>query len=377
MSGEGHANGVQASASAVLEGGRVHARKIGRDMRGTESSKERLEPVAVPQRAAVVVTRGGIVESQHAIRYAVADAHGAIVESAGDIDTPTFLRSAAKPLICAAVVESGAADRFGFTDAELAIAAGSHSGEPFHVQAVQSMLGKIGLDVSALQCGAHPPVHEPSAAALAKQGVTPTALHNNCSGKHASILALSLQLEAPVATYLSADHPAQRYILEACSEMFDVPLDRIVVGVDGCGIPVVAVPLRASTAFYARFADSDMLPPRWKAPLERVRRAMVNNPRYVAGTGRFDTDLMRATFPHICCKGGAEGFHATASIQNRIGVCCKVADGNYRAIAPFVIETLASLGALSHDEAALLDRHRHPLVRNHAGVVVGEIRAIV
>ena len=345
-------------------------------MRSAESPPKGFEPVAVPQRAAVVVTRGGIAESQHAIRYAVADAEGAIVESAGDIDTPTFLRSAAKPLICAAVVESGAADRFAFTDAELAIAAGSHSGESFHVQAVKSMLKKIGLDESALQCGAHPPVHEPSAAALAKQGIAPTAVHNNCSGKHASILALALQLGAPVGTYLSADHPAQRYILQSCAEMFDVAPDEMVVGVDGCGIPVVAVPLRTSAAFYARFADTEKLPPRWREPLERVRRAMVNNPRYVAGTGRFDTDLMRATFPHICCKGGAEGFHATASIQNRMGMCVKVADGNYRAVAPFVVETMVSLGAVSHEEAALLERHRRPLVRNHAGAVVGEIRAI-
>ncbi len=345
-------------------------------MRSTTPSEEHLEPVAVPQRAAVVVTRGGIVESQHAIRYAVAEPSGAIIESAGDIDSPTFLRSAAKPLICAAVVESGAADRFGFNDAELAIAAGSHSGEPFHVDAVKSMLKKIGLDVSALQCGAHPPVHEPSAAALVKRGIAPTAIHNNCSGKHAAILALSLQLGAPVATYLSPDHPAERYILDACAEMFDVPRDGMVVGVDGCGIPVVAVPLRVSAAFYARLSDPETIAPRWREPLERVRRAMTNNPRYVAGTGRFDTDLMRATYPHICCKGGAEGFHALASMQRRIGQCTKVADGNYRAIAPFVTQTLATLGAIAPEEAALLERHRHPLARNHAGVVVGEIRAV-
>jgi len=345
-------------------------------MRTTERPDERLEPIASPQRAAVVVTRGGIVESQHYIRYAVADSSGAIVESAGDLDAPTFLRSSAKPLICAVVVASGAADRFGFTDAELAIAAGSHSGEPYHVEAVASMLEKIGLREDALQCGPHPPIHEPSAAALLKAGEPPRRIHNNCSGKHSGILALAVHLGAPIDNYLSAENPAQRAILAGCAEMFDVPEASMIVGVDGCGIPAVAVPLRVSAAFFARFADSARLPTRWRAPLERVRRAMVNNPQYVAGTGRFDSDLMRATFPNVACKGGAEGFHAAADIQHAVGMCVKVSDGNYRAVSPFVIERLVGLGALTPDEAALLEKHRHPHVTNHAGMVVGEIRAV-
>lgn len=346
-------------------------------MRTTEERREGVpEPFVVPQRAAVVVTRGGIVESQHFVRYAVAEASGAVVESAGDIDAPTFLRSSAKPMICAAVVASGAADHFGFTDAELAIAAGSHSGESYHVEAVSSMLEKIGLDASALQCGPHPPIHEPSAAALTKAGIAPGRIHNNCSGKHAAILALAVHIGAPTATYLSPGNPAERNILAACAEMFGVPEQSMIVGVDGCGIPAVAVPLRTSAAFYARFAEPTALPSRWREPLDRVRRAMVNNPQYVAGTGRFDTDLMRATFPNTACKGGAEGFHASAMSHRGIGMCIKVADGNPRAVAPFVVERMVALQALSDEEAALLEMHRRPLVKNHAGTVVGEIRAV-
>lgn len=345
-------------------------------MRTAEPSDNKLEPIDVPRRASVVVTRGGIVESQHAIRYAIADSAGRILQSAGDIEAPTFLRSSAKPLICAAVVESGAADRFGFTDVDVAIAAGSHSGEPYHIEAVRRMLTKIGLDESALQCGAHPPVHEPSAAALVKAGIPATPIYNNCSGKHTAILALARHLGASTQDYLAPTNPAQVRILAACAEMFDVPEASIIVGVDGCGIPVVAVPLQTSATFYARFADSAALPARWREPLECVRRAMVNNPTYVAGTGRFDTDLMRAAFPNIVCKGGAEGFHAAAAIPKGIGACTKIADGNYRAISPFVIERLLELGALTDDEAALVGRHRHPAVRNHAGTVVGEIRVV-
>lgn len=345
-------------------------------MRTTERPNEKFEPIASPQRASVVVTRGGIVESQHYIRYAVADSAGAIIEGAGDLDAPTFLRSSAKPLICAVVVASGAADRFGFTDAELAIAAGSHSGEPYHIEAVASMLEKIGLDTSALQCGPHPPIHEPSAADLASEGKQPGRIHNNCSGKHSGILALAVHLGAPIQNYLSPENLAQRTILSGCAEMFGVPEASMVIGVDGCGIPAVAVPLHVSAAFFARFADSAKLPNRWREPLERVRRAMVNNPQYVAGTGRFDTDLMRATFPNIACKGGAEGFHAAADIQHALGMCVKISDGNYRAVSPFVIERLVGLGALGPDEAALIEKHRHPQVTNHAGMIVGEIRAV-
>lgn len=336
----------------------------------------RLEPIASPPRAAVVVTRGGVVESQHAIRYAVADPTGAIVESAGDIDAPTFLRSSAKPLICATVIQSGAADRFGFTDVELAVAAGSHSGEPYHIEAVQSMLAKAGLDESALRCGPHPPVHEPSAAALAAAGEKPRAIHNNCSGKHAAILALAAHLGAPTSEYLVPSNAAEQAIIAACSELFGVPSAQIPIGVDGCGIPVVAVPVRNSATLYARIADVASLPPKWREPIERVRRAMVNHPAYVAGTGRFDTDLMRATFPNVACKGGAEGFHATAAIERKLGMCVKVADGNYRAVSPFVIERLLALGAIDDDAAALLENHRHPAVKNHAGKAVGEIRAV-
>jgi L-asparaginase II len=345
-------------------------------MQTRDRQKPNLTPVKVSDHPWVVVTRGGIVESEHFVRYAVADASGAIVESEGDIDAPTFLRSSAKPLICAVVVASGAADRFGLSDAELAMAAGSHSGEPYHVEAARSMLEKIGLDPSALACGAHPPLDESSAETLASLGRRPDPVHNNCSGKHSAILALAVHLGASPDTYLSPDHPAQKAILAGCADMLGVAQESMVVGVDGCGIPVIAVPLRTSAQFFARFADSSRLPSRWRGPLERVRRSMVNYPQYVAGTGRFDTDLMRAAYPNVACKGGAEGFHASSAIHRGIGMCVKVADGNYRAVSPFVIERMLALGTLGAEEAALIENHRRPAVRNHAGAIVGEIVAI-
>jgi L-asparaginase II len=328
------------------------------------------------RRPAVVVVRGGIVESQHLLRYAICDARAELLESAGDVDAPTYLRSSAKPLICTVIVESGAADRFGFTEEQLAIIAGSHSGEPHHIAAVHDMLAKIGLTESALRCGPHPPIHEPSAEALVAAGERPRRIHNNCSGKHAGILSLAVHLGADVATYLRPDNAAQQAILRGYAEMLGLAQSEMALGVDGCGIPVVAVPMRASATFFAKFVRPERLPKRWQEPSQRVRRAMIDHPGYVAGSGRFDTDLMRAAYPDIACKGGAEGFHASAAAAAGIGMCAKVADGNYRAIPPFVIARLASRNVLDRGAVAALDRHRNPPLRNHAGDIVGEIRAV-
>jgi L-asparaginase II len=335
-----------------------------------------LTPFDTGSAPAVVVTRGGIVESEHFLRHALARPDGAIVSSVGDIDAPAFMRSSAKPLICAAVVASGAADRFGFTDQELAVAAGSHSGEPYHVAAVRSMLAKIGLSERALACGPHPPLNEPSAKALVAAGEAPGAIHNNCSGKHAAILALAVFRGAAPAGYLAADHPAQVEILKGCAALLGVAPDSMVVGVDGCGIPVIGVPMRAAAACFARFSELERFPAAWREPIRRVVGAMTAFPQYVAGTGRFDTDLMTAGAGAIACKGGAEGYHASAALAQRLGMTVKVADGNYRAIGPFVTKTHVQHGVLSRAQAGALARHADPKIKNYAGTVVGEVVAL-
>ncbi|MBV8170595.1 MAG: asparaginase [Candidatus Eremiobacteraeota bacterium] len=324
----------------------------------------------------VIVTRAGITESEHFIRHALARADGTIVSSSGDIDGPTFMRSSAKPLICAVVVASGAADRFGFTDQELAVAAGSHGGESYHVAAVASMLQKIGLGEDALACGPHPPLHEPSAKALVAAGIEFGRIHNNCSGKHAAILALAVHRGAPTKGYLAADHPAQREVIEGCAALLGIDTRSMAIGVDGCGIPVIGVPMRAAAVCFARFGDLDALPAAWREPLRRVVGAMTAFPRYVAGTGRFDTDLMEAGGGAIACKGGAEGYHATSMLSSAMGLAAKVADGNYRAVGPYVVTALGRAGALDRAQTQALSRHAHPAIKNHAGVVVGEISAL-
>jgi len=321
------------------------------------------------------VTRGPLVESAHRIAACASDDRGRVLAAFGTIDVPFYLRSAAKPFIAAAIVASGAADRFGFDARELAVIAASHNAEPFHLDAVRAILAKIGLDEAALQCGAHPPNYEPAAAALAAAGERPTAIHNNCSGKHAGILALCLAIGAPIETYLEAANPAQQLILALCGRLTNDDPARWPIGIDGCGIPVFATPLRNAALAFARLATLEGIADADAAALDRVRAAMLAHPAYVAGTGRFDTALMEAARGTIVCKAGAEGVHGSAAVTGSFGLVAKVVDGARRAAPPAVIAMLARLGALDARALAGLGPFARPEVYNVAGRTVGHIEA--
>jgi L-asparaginase II len=325
----------------------------------------------------VRVTRGDLVESVHEVAGCVADSGGAVAFAAGDIERPVFLRSAAKPFIAAAIVASGAADAFGLDDRELAVTSASHNGEPGHVAAVRSILAKAGLAESALLCGAHEPSYEPAARALAAGGERPAAVHNNCSGKHAGILALCVRAGFDPAGYLAPGHPAQRAILELCARLSDTTVEGMPLAVDGCGIPVYAVSLRRAATSFARFATLDGVADADARALERVLRAMRAEPWYLAGTGRFDTALIEATGGRIAGKAGAEGVHGDALPREGLGLVVKVADGARRATAPAVLAVCARVGALDAGEPERLAEFAAPQIFNVAGRAVGRIEAAV
>lgn len=322
----------------------------------------------------VEVTRGDLVESAHRVAACATDARGRVVYAAGAIDVPVYLRSAAKPFIAAAVVEAGASERFGFEPREIAVMAASHSGQPMHVEAVRSILQKIGMDASALRCGVHYPYDENAADALRRAGEEPTALHNNCSGKHAGILALCKVVGADPATYLSAENPAQRLILEFCARLSDDDATVWPVGTDGCGIPVYATSLRNAALSFARIASLDGISDGDAEALRAVRAAMLEYPQYVAGRGQLDTELMLAGGGNVVSKAGAEGVHGVAAIAQGFGYASKVLDGASRARAPSTIAALHRLGVLDDRIVGKLARFARPTVYNRAGLVVGEIR---
>lgn len=306
----------------------------------------------------VDVRRGQRVESTHAVAACACDDGGRVLLEAGTIDVPVFLRSATKPFIAAAAVRAGVAERFGLDAHELAVMCASHMGEPRHLATAASILAKIGATVDDLQCGG-----------------APNALHNNCSGKHAGILALARLRGEPFEGYLDAAHPVQREILGFCERVFDDRFTPDRIAVDGCGIPVFATTLARAARGFARFATLRGFDDADRHALLAVRDAMAGDPWMVSGTGRFDTDLMQATGGAIVAKGGAEGVHASALLAGAAGLVLKVVDGAARAAAPAALALLDRLNALAPPASAQLAGHACPPVRNVAGRIVGEIRA--
>ncbi|HZO94913.1 MAG TPA: asparaginase [Candidatus Baltobacteraceae bacterium] len=325
---------------------------------------------------AVAARRGGRVESVHCVAACAADARGEVALKIGTVETPVFLRSSAKPFIAAASVRAGVLERFGFGERELAVMCASHNGEPDHVALVASMLERIGASVADLECGAHPPAYEPAAQALAARGEQPSALHNNCSGKHAGILALAKVLGAPFEGYLEPGHPAQREILALCGRVSDDTFSGDTLAVDGCGIPVYATTLRKAATSFARLATLEQVDDADATALARVGAAMASEPWYVGGTARFDTDLMRATRGRVVAKAGAEAVHCTALLDAGLGLSLKVLDGGRRATAPAALALLDDLRVLEPEARAALAPHVRVAVKNVAGKVVGEVSAL-
>jgi L-asparaginase II len=331
-------------------------------------------PDAPADPVAVEVLRGDRVESRHRAAAAVADAAGRLVLAVGDVARPVYPRSAIKPLQALPLVETGAADRYGVCPAELALACASHGGEPRHVEAVRAWLARLGLDEGALRCGAHPPSHAPSAERLAREGASPTPAHNNCSGKHAGMLATALHLGEDPAGYLAPSHPVQLRVRAALADMAGTEPDE--PGVDGCGLPNWPVPLRAFATAMARLGDPagvGLAPERVRA-CARIRAAMTAHPEMVAGEGRACTAIMAAA-PHLLVKTGAEGVYVAAWPARGLGLALKVEDGAGRASPVALLALLDRLGALEDDAArGALAPLARPALRNHAGTVVGGLR---
>lgn len=313
------------------------------------------------------VERGDRLESAHRVHLVAADAAGTRLASHGEPRRGLYLRSVAKPFQALPLVASGAADALGLTDEEIATVAASHSGEDAHVEAVRGILEKAGLDETQLQCGAHDPFPE----ARGHRDDGNGALRNNCSGKHAGFLALAEHLDASTGDYLDAQHPVQRQVRQIVARAAGLDLDEVGVGVDGCGAPVWYLPLEAGARLVARLADPGGLAD-LADPLERIADAMEAHPWHVAGTDRFDTDLVNSS-NRLVAKVGAEGIQAVANRNDGAGLLLKVDDGARRARAPAAMEALRQLGWVDVRAFETLGDYWRPPVRNHAGQVVGSI----
>jgi L-asparaginase II len=320
---------------------------------------------------AVEVVRGAILESTHRVHAAVVDSDGELRASVGNPDLVTYFRSGAKPFQAAPLVRDGALDRFGITLEELALCCGSHSGEPRHVQAAASMLGKIGVDTEALVCGPHPPVHEQTRRDLAEEGIEPGRLHNNCSGKHVGMLALARSHGWETLGYNRPEHPVQGRILAEVARWADVPFEAIALGIDGCGAVCFALPLHQMAFAYANLASAAR---RGERDATYIVGAMISYPEMVAGSNRLCTELMECTAGRLLAKSGAEGLYCVGVPGAELGVVLKVEDGSARAVGPAVLSVLRQLDLISEDDLGMLSAHAYPDLVNTCGDVVGQIR---
>jgi L-asparaginase II len=322
----------------------------------------------------VTVMRGGLAESSHRVSIAVVDGTGMLRAASGSPDLMVFARSAVKPLQALPLLDDGVVVRFGWGDAELALACGSHSGEPRHVELVRAMLHSIGLDENALACGPHTPFSESAARMLRDRGMRPTRLHNNCSGKHAGMLGLAATHGWRLSGYHERPHPVQQRLLDELARWSNVPREEIGIGVDGCGVATFALPLRALAAAFAALARDARM---GRGAAARVLGAMSRFPELVGGSQRLCTDLMLATEGRVIGKVGAEGVYCAAVPGAELGVALKIEDGAKRAAEPALLGVLRLLGVLGEDELAALAGYARPVVYNTRQEVVGDLHAQV
>lgn len=322
----------------------------------------------------VEVTRGNRVESVHRGMAVVVDGAGRVVFSLGDIDAPVFPRSACKAMQALPLVESGAADAYGFGAKELALASSSHSGEPEHVALAAAMLKAAGRDETALECGAHWSFEQPVLIQQARTLDRPTALHNNCSGKHAGFVCACCHTGRDPEGYVGYDHPLQAEIREVMTELTGTPLDRDNCGIDGCSIPTYAVPLKSLAHGFARMVTGEGLGAERAKASRRIMDACMAEPFYVAGTKRSCTRLMQAAPGRIFAKTGAEGVFCAAIPEQGLAIALKCEDGAARAADSMVAGILARFFADDGEVHARLMALANHTMRNWNGIEVGEVR---
>jgi len=350
-------------------------------MTDTSDTAKRAVSVTLPQDAVnpilVEVTRGDLVESVHRGRVAVVDVTGKVALQWGDTATPVFPRSAIKAIQALPLVETGAADAFALSDAEIAIACASHSGEARHVETVRNWLDRIGLSETHLECGAHwPRHHQPTLHAMLRAGETPGDVHNNCSGKHSGMLTTAHHLGEPLTGYTKPTHPVQQRVLGVLEQMCGLDLGSAPRGTDGCSIPTVAIPLGNLALGMARFADpGDEVPPARAAAVRRIAAAMAAHPEMVAGTGRYCSAVIAATKGRALVKTGAEGVFCAALPALGLGVALKCEDGARRGSEAMMTAILLRLGVLDAATARSIDRALPEPIVNWNGRLVGEVRA--
>ena len=324
----------------------------------------------------VEAIRGNWVENRHRGAFAIIDADGRIIASAGDIERAIFPRSAIKSMQALPIFSRHAVEQFHHSDEELALACASHHGEDVHVSRVASFLGRMGLSADDLECGAHMPTNGPAREALRAAGREPSPLHNNCSGKHSGMLSVALAMGIPTAGYVDREHDVQRQVRAAVEAVIGERLTEGKCGTDGCSIPTFAAPIRAFALGFARMATGNGLSAEFAHAARRLFDAATANPLLVAGSGHIDTLVMEAFGGRVMQKGGAEGVQCGAIRDKGWGYALKCDDGNMAASQAMVAKLLLTYADPDDAQRRVLEQFISQPTRNVRGTEVGELRAV-
>lgn len=317
------------------------------------------------------VYRGDLVDLTHIGHIAVVDYTGKLMYYYGNPDRVTFARSSAKPIQAIPVYESGAVDAYGITGREAALFCGSHSGESFHVDAVESILSKAGLNNGYLQCGTHEPYAGYVVQALRDKGLSPEPVHCNCSGKHSGMLITAKYLNEDLDTYYKPEHPVQKRIMKTLSEICEYDEDKIVTAVDGCGVPVHAMPLYKFAQGCARLSKPEVLGDKRGQIVRRITDSMAAHPEMVGGTDRMCTDLMKICGDRLFAKEGAAAYYAVGLKDRGIGMSFKIEDAAKGIVYAVVLEVLRQLDVITSEELKKLEKYYVMESINHKGEIVG------
>jgi L-asparaginase II len=320
----------------------------------------------------VETSRGGVVESRHRGSLVVVDTKGRVRLSLGDVSAPVFPRSAMKALQAVASFETGIIEKFNLSNEEIAITCASHTGEPEHVITAQSILNKAGLGQEDLECGSHWPTYEPAAYDLAQSGVVPCALHNNCSGKHASMLASAVSQGIGTAGYIQPQHDIQQQVKSILESFCHISLNHAPMGIDGCSVPNWAVPLERLAYGFARFGTGEGCEPERAKLCQRIRTAVAEFPFMVAGTDRFCTRIMQQLGEAAFVKTGAEGVFCASLPQLGLGIALKIDDGATRGSEVVLAHLLHKLGVVDADE---FGHELQPAILNRNHLKTGVLKA--
>lgn len=320
------------------------------------------------------VYRGDLVDLTHIGHVAVTDYTGKILYHYGNAERVTFARSSAKPLQVIPVLESGAATEYGLTDKEVALMCSSHSGENFHVDAIRSILQKAGLTEKYLKCGTHYPFAKYAAEELRSNGLKPKEVHNNCSGKHSGMLITAKHLGEDLDSYYKADHPLQQRIIKTLAEVCEYDENKIIIAIDGCGVPVHAMPLYKFAQAFAKLSKPEVFGEKRGQVAKRLVDAMIAYPEMVAGTDRFCTDLMKVCGDRLFAKSGAAGFYAIGLKDKGIGMTFKVEDGAKGIVYAMTLEVLRQFDAITPAELHKLEKYYMLQDKNYRGEIVGQTK---